>query len=91
MVEDMAQRAADGDEESQLLITDEEVKEVNRQVSGRTRISETVMKLFFRRGKWRSEHEEPSRQRALTTGRVRGRPSWNRSGWSENGSSKRRR
>ena len=33
MVEDMANRAAEGDEESQLLVTEQEMKELNRQVS----------------------------------------------------------
>ena len=33
MVEDMATKAALGDEESQLLVTEEEMKELHRQVS----------------------------------------------------------
>ena len=33
MVEDMASKAAQGDEESQLLVTEEEMKELHRQVS----------------------------------------------------------
>ena len=33
MVEDMASRAALGDEESQLLVTEQEMKELHRQVS----------------------------------------------------------
>lgn len=38
MVEDMAHRAAEGDEESQLLITEAEINEVNRRVSNRPNI-----------------------------------------------------
>jgi len=56
MVEDMAHRAAEGDEESQLLITEAEINEVNRRKSMEERVQGAALAQKF--GNWESQRQK---------------------------------